>query len=262
MKYVGSLIKKQRENWPEYFSRLRFAVLRRVHPKYKEQYRLESLVGPENCWEELIQYQFNLLTGIGVKPEHSLLDIGCGALTTGLKLIPFLDRGNYVGVDLRTEPLNEAYRLISKHGLVGKNPTLINSSTLGKEELTGRKFDWIWMSQLSYHFDDGLISKLFEQAARALLPSGSLVFDIMDPKRILPGSSQWNGFRFHVRPLEKFGELGSRSGFSMEDLGQIAQFGYPKRIDLHTNTLLRFRKRNELSDRQAMSGSQRGSVGK
>ena len=91
------------ENWGAYFSRIRSSVyrnyldfrylkiLRHVHPQYREQYRLESFVGVRNCWEQLKQYQFNILTGHGLKPEHSLLEIGCGPLTAGLKLISYLN---------------------------------------------------------------------------------------------------------------------------------------------------------------------------
>ena len=242
MKYLRSLAKEERETWPGYFAGLRYAVLRRVHPKYREQYRLERLVGPENCWDELVQYQFNILTRVGVQPQHSLLDIGCGALTTGLKLIPYLDRGNYVGVDLRPQPLIEAYRLIAKHALVAKNPTLINSQSFGQEEIGSRVFDFVWMSQLSYHLDDAQMVKLFEQAHARLKPGGTLVFDIMEPDRILPPGSQWSGFTFHLRPLEYYAALARRLGFAMESRGRIVEFGYPKRIDLHTNLLLTFRK--------------------
>jgi|SRR3954471_3956050 len=242
MKYLSALKKEKEETWQEYCFRLRYSVLRRIHPEYREQYRLEKLVGPSNSWEELLQYQFNLLTGVGIKPEHSLLDIGCGALTTGLKLIPYLNRGCYVGVDLRPQPLIEAYRLIAKHSLVDKNPTLVKSANFGQEEIGPRQFDFIWMSQLSYHLDDGLMSKLFEQAQMRLHPKGRLLFDIMDPERKLAPEIKWSGFTFHVRPLNYYAAVGRRFGFSMQSRGQIVNFGYPKRIDLHTNLLLDFRK--------------------
>jgi SAM-dependent methyltransferase len=242
MKYLSALKKEEEETWRDYCLRLRYSVLRRIHPKYREQYRLEKLVGPSNSWQELLQYQFNLLTGVGIKPEHSLLDIGCGALTTGLRLIPYLNPGCYVGVDLRPQPLIEAYRLIAKHSLVDKNPALIKSANFGQEEIGPRQFDFIWMSQLSYHLDDGLMSKLFGEAQARLYPHGRLLFDIMDPERNLPAGIKWSGFKFHIRPLDYYADLGRCFGFTMRTHGQIVTFGYPKRIDLHTNLLLDFRK--------------------
>ena len=39
----------------------------------------------------------------GLRPEHRLLDFGCGALRLGVLAIPYLDAGNYFGVDSHLE---------------------------------------------------------------------------------------------------------------------------------------------------------------
>ena len=227
MRYISSLGKQENETWEIYFSRHRYAILRRFHPRYREQYRLETLVGPGMVWDQLKQYQFNILTSLGLKPEHSLLDIGCGPLTVGLRLISYLNRGNYVGVDLRPQPLIEAYKLIARYSLVHQNPTLINSTTFGKNELAHRSFDYIGMSQLSYHFDDELMLKLFDQARSRMKPDSVFLFDVLDPGRTFPAGAMWRGFSFYVRPFEYYAGLASRFGFSMKSRGQIRDFGYP-----------------------------------
>lgn len=241
MRYVSSLRKLESETWTIYSARLRYGIVRRFHPRYREQYRLETLVGPRGVWDQLAQYQFNILTSLGLKPERSLLDIGCGPLTVGLRLIPYLNRGNYVGVDLRPQPLIEAYRLIAEHSLVHQNPTFINSTTFGKGELPHRSFDYIWMSQLSYHFDDDLMVNLFEQVRSRMKPDSVFLFDILDPGRTIPAEAKWSGFRFHVRPVEYYAGLASRFGLSMQSRGKIRDFAYPEHIDLNTNMLLEFR---------------------
>lgn len=241
MRFISALRKPENEPWSVYFSHLSYAVLRRVHPRYREQYRLETLVGPRNVWAQLVQYQFNLLTGLGLKPEHSLLDIGCGPLTVGLRLIPYLNRNNYVGVDLRTQPLIEAYRLISEHSLGHQNPTLVNSTTFGKDELHNRSFDYMWMSQLSYHLEDHQMEELFAQVRACSKPDSVFLFDVMDPSTVLPEGHKWSGFLFHIRPFEYYAELASRFGFSMQVRGHLADFGYPEHIHLlKANTILEF----------------------
>jgi SAM-dependent methyltransferase len=237
----SSLRKHKNDTWETYFSLLRYAVLRRFYPRYREQYCLETLVGLRGVWDQLAQYQFNILTNLGLKPEHSLLDIGCGPLTVGLRLISYLNRGNYVGVDVRPQPLIEAYKLIAKHSLVHQNPTLINSTTFGMDELPHRSFDYIWMSQLSYHFDDILMVKMFEQTRSRMKPDSVLLFDIIDLSTVFPVGHTWSGFLFYIRPLEYYAGLASRFGLSMQSRGQIGDFGYPEHIDLKTNTLLEFR---------------------
>jgi hypothetical protein len=42
---------------------------------------------------------FNLLTSLGLRQYHRLIDIGCGSLRNGRLLIPYLNAGNYMGVE-------------------------------------------------------------------------------------------------------------------------------------------------------------------
>jgi SAM-dependent methyltransferase len=250
---LGKLKKPEDEDWNEYLSRIQsslhkhylnfryLAILRHVHPRYREQYRLETCVGVRNCWEQLKQYQFNILTGLGLKPEHSLLEIGCGPLTAGLKLIAYLNCGNYVGIDRRALPLTEGYKLIAKYSLVEQNPTLINSCTFGKNELPPRTFDYIWMSQLSYHLEDALIVELFEQARSRMTPDSVFLFDVLTPDRICTEKDNWAGFSFYPRPIEFFSGVARRFGLSITNRGQILNFGYPKDRELRTNLVLEFR---------------------
>ncbi len=243
MKYIGSLVRTREESWGEWYSRLEYAVLRRVSARHREQYRLEGLIGPSNCLEALGRYQFNILTGNGLKAQHSILDIGCGPLTVGLRLIEYLEPGRYVGLDVREAPLGEAYRLISKHSLAAKNPVLVKSEGFGKEELGERAFDYIWMSQLSYHLDDDQMGRLFEQARVRSRNGSRFLFDIHHPEGKAAPGAQWSGFLFYIRPVSFFEELGKRLGFEMRERGRIEDYGYPKRIKgLKENILLEFRR--------------------
>jgi hypothetical protein len=55
-------------------------------------------------WEKIGQLQYNFLVAHGLMPSHCLLDIGCGSLRGGVHFIPYLDPGNYLGLD-RNEAL-------------------------------------------------------------------------------------------------------------------------------------------------------------
>jgi SAM-dependent methyltransferase len=43
--------------------------------------------------------QFRLLTTLGLREHHSLLDFGCGSLRAGRLLIPYLLPGRYYGLE-------------------------------------------------------------------------------------------------------------------------------------------------------------------
>ena len=238
MRYLSTFKKTSGESWGEYGSRIRYSVLRKIHPKYKRQFYRESLVGPFNCWDQLQAYQLNILTRHGLKPHHTLLDIGCGPLTVGLKLIPYLQAGQYTGLDARTEPLLEAHRLVAENRLADRNPHLLLSTTFGKEELGGASYDFIWMSQLSYHLSDSQVADLFSQMRTRMKPGSIFLFDIMDPNRKLAANSKWSGYSFHLRPLEFFQESARQNGLNLQPRGTIEEYGYPRNIALKTNLLL------------------------
>ncbi len=50
-------------------------------------------------WDRIGQLQLDFLIAQGLSPSHRLLDVGCGAFRGGVKLIPYLDPGNYWGID-------------------------------------------------------------------------------------------------------------------------------------------------------------------
>jgi SAM-dependent methyltransferase len=50
-------------------------------------------------WNEIGKLQFDFLVAEGLLPNHTLLDIGCGSLRGGVHFIPYLEPGNYLGID-------------------------------------------------------------------------------------------------------------------------------------------------------------------
>ena len=46
---------------------------------------------------------FDYLIYHGLKPNHTFFDVGCGALRTGQHIIPYLNSGNYFGLDRMPE---------------------------------------------------------------------------------------------------------------------------------------------------------------
>ena len=57
-----------------------------------------SYVG--GAWERIGRMQFEFMVRQGLKPHHVLCDVACGSLRGGVKFIPYLDPGNYLGIDI------------------------------------------------------------------------------------------------------------------------------------------------------------------
>lgn len=51
-------------------------------------------------WHEMGELQFRFLVDHGLRPAHTLLDVACGSLRLGSRIIPYLDAGNYLGIDI------------------------------------------------------------------------------------------------------------------------------------------------------------------
>lgn len=74
-------------------------------------------------WEAIGQLQLDFLEARGLRPEHKLLDIGCGSLRAGVKLVRYLDAGNYYGTDINESLLDAGYeRELAPEGLKHRLP--------------------------------------------------------------------------------------------------------------------------------------------
>jgi hypothetical protein len=78
---------------------------------------------------------FNLLTTAGLRQHHKLIDVGCGSLRAGRLFIPYLNVGNYIGVEPNRWLVDEAIKHELGEELIDlKKPTLVFASTLPGEK--------------------------------------------------------------------------------------------------------------------------------
>ena len=52
------------------------------------------------AWEEIGRLQFEYLRRQGLRPQHLLLDVGCGALRGGIHFVRYLEESHYCGIDI------------------------------------------------------------------------------------------------------------------------------------------------------------------
>ena len=225
------------------FTRKKHALRRRVSPVLREQDRLSKLTGPAGYWEELRAYQLSFLKTMGLQPNHSLLDIGCGPLQGGVAFISYLGANKYVGVDVSKVAIQEAYRQVAKNeALLCKNPRLVLSHSFGLEELGGTSFDYAWACQMLYHLDADMIKQYFEGVSAQLKPGGLLYADVLGEEARIPEGTLWNGFRHIVHGVGFVESVAEQNGLSMRLVGRIEDYGYPVPCVLRYNRMLEFRK--------------------
>ena len=58
-----------------------------------------AYVGPPEKYDLLGALQFQVLTNLGLREYHKLLEVGCGSLRVGRLLVPYLIDGNYYAIE-------------------------------------------------------------------------------------------------------------------------------------------------------------------
>jgi SAM-dependent methyltransferase len=137
-----------------------------------------AYVGPPKDYDLISAMVFNLLTCLGLRQNHKVLDIGCGSLRTGRLLIPYLNRGNYIGIDPNKWLIDDGIENEIGEELVQiKKPIFSYSDSLKdfKHPLgldyafaqsifshTGLDLLEEWLSEVSYHLkEDGVLLATF-----------------------------------------------------------------------------------------------------
>ena len=76
-------------------------------PKASAPGRHRRIVG--GMWDEIGRLQLEFLKEVGLLPQHRVLDIGCGCLRGGVKIIRYLEPDHYFGIDADKELLRAGY---------------------------------------------------------------------------------------------------------------------------------------------------------
>ena len=78
-------------------------------------------------WDEIGTWQLEFAKSRGLRPDHYLLDVGCGSLRGGVKFVDYLEADHYAGVDAHEELLDRGHEV--ELGVLGLN-TKLNRSRL------------------------------------------------------------------------------------------------------------------------------------
>ena len=108
-----------------------------IHTHAYESY----LYGSRDAWRGHGAFQLFFLKAMGLRPSHTLLDIGCGPLRGGIHVIAYLDRGHYCGIDVNESFIRAAEQRIRAEALSSKEPALRVIDDFAFEQVSGQ-FDF------------------------------------------------------------------------------------------------------------------------
>ncbi len=125
-------------------------------------------VGPAESYDLVAAGQFNLLTLLGLREDHTLLDVGCGSLRAGRLFITYLLPGRYHGI--------EPNRWLVQVGLrkeVGRSMRRLKRPNFSYDDgftLTtfGHQFDFIVAQSIFTHAAAGQIGRCLSESKRVM----------------------------------------------------------------------------------------------
>ena len=147
-----------------------------------------AYVGPPKDYDLVSAMVFNLLTCIGLRQHHRVLDIGCGSLRVGRLLVPYLNVGNYVGIEPNQWLVEDGVANELGADLVRiKAPRFSFRSSMAdfKEPLGA---DFAVAQSIFSHCGSDLVRRWLADVSMHLSPTGALVATFIVDKEDFAGS--------------------------------------------------------------------------
>ena len=172
------------------------SVKRRVRKALPESYRRlwdpdwhrGTVRGTDAFWDYLGKLQLDYLVEQGLRPEHYVLDVGCGPLRAGVHFIGYLDVGHYAGIDKRGDTLERARDIeLPRYGLAAKRPNLLVNGGFEFSRL-GMTFDYAIAQSVFTHLPVNNIVRCLVEMAKVLNPGGrfyATIYENPNGKRFL-----------------------------------------------------------------------------
>jgi ubiquinone/menaquinone biosynthesis C-methylase UbiE len=183
-------------------------------------------------WDVMGRLQCDFLIARGLRPEHKLFDVGCGALRGGVHFVKYLARGHYYGLDANASLIDAGRQEIESAGLSDREVHL----------LVNDKFE---LSQFKVQFDYGIAQSLFShlcfnhivsclvQVKRVLATRGRLYATFFEAPRPVhletivhsPGGihSMYDADPFHY----SFEEMNIAAKFANLAIERVGDWGHP-----------------------------------
>lgn len=159
-------------------------------------------------WEPIGQLQFDFLRARGLRPDHYLLDIACGALRLGVKAIPYLEPGHYLGIEKERSLIRAGLEQeLGEQLRRSKAPRILCDSQFRFGRLR-QSVDVAIAQSLFTHLPPALIERCLERLRPCLRPDGVLyaTFFEAQKERANPSSPHDHGFFAYTRAqMEAFG---------------------------------------------------------
>lgn len=142
---------------------------------YKERLKLpigsrdyRAFVGPLENQDIYAALQFNLLTTLGLREFHYLLDVGCGSLRGGKLFIPYLLPKRYYGIEPEKWLIEQGIEEELGQDIIKIKKPQFSTNKNFELSIFRKKFDFILAQSVFSHASGEQITKCFREAKKVM----------------------------------------------------------------------------------------------
>lgn len=173
-----------------------------------------AFIGAPQTYDVFAHMQFSLMTLLGLREHHTLLDIGCGSLRSGKLFVMYLLPGRYFGIEPEKWLVDEGLeREVGRELADRKGPRFAFARDFPCESF-GEKFDFILAQSIFSHASRAQIRQCFARARLAMKPTTLFAASFLEGDADYAGE-EWvypGVVRFRAQTVESLAaEAGLRS---------------------------------------------------
>ena len=135
-------------------------------------------------FETTAKIEKSFLINQGLLPTHKFVDYGCGSLRLGKEIIPYLNKGNYIGLDMTNHFYDLGKELIKKNVLKQKRPVFRTINEKSITQIKNEGIDFLMSNAVLYHVPPSELKQYFSKIIYLLKPEGIAFIDFTNGKNV------------------------------------------------------------------------------
>jgi SAM-dependent methyltransferase len=135
----------------------------------------KAYVGPPDRYDFMGATQLRLLCTLGLRSNHTLLDVGCGSLRAGKLFISYLNENRYFGIEPNKWLIEDGIEnQVGRDQVRIKKPQFHHNSNFDTGVFS-RRFDFILAQSIFSHAGKDLITTALTNFKQSLAPEGIIL---------------------------------------------------------------------------------------
>lgn len=168
--------------------------------------------------------QFNLLTLLGLREHHYVLDVGCGSLRAGRLLIVYLQPGRYFGIEPEKWLIQSAIRNEIGEALLRSRRPVFDHNSGFRLSVFGRSFDFLLASSIFSHAAASQIATCLHEARLVMTRDSTFVASFVEGAESYAGR-EWVYPGTVTYTLAHMQDLAAAQGLQCESIGWPYTYG-------------------------------------